>query len=211
MQGFLLGLAVAPTCLAYCAPVLVPYLLGEGRDVRQNYAVLGQFLGGRLGGYLLFGLLAWAANQLLFQDTRYQGFTFGLIYVALAGFLALYGLSRPPTACAGRSLRGLLSMLRARWPVLLPLTLGFFTGLNLCPPFLLAVTEAAHAGSAWESVLFFLAFFLGTAVYFIPLPFLGALRRFPALQTVGKLAAVVMAAYYGYVGIIMVIGGLYHL
>jgi hypothetical protein len=36
----------------------VPYLLGEGQGIRQNYVLLIQFLGGRLCGYFLFGLLA---------------------------------------------------------------------------------------------------------------------------------------------------------
>ena len=70
MQGFLLGLAVAPTCLAYCVPVVVPYLLGEGRErsapVRLRH---GQFLGGRLCGYLAFAVLAWLVHQMLHRGT----------------------------------------------------------------------------------------------------------------------------------------------
>ena len=208
MQGFLLGLAVGPTCLAYCAPVLVPYLLGEGRGIRQNTLVLGQFLGGRLVGYLLFGLLAWIANLVLLQGSSIRELIFGAIYIVLAAALAVYGLLNPPNICAGKSLRGRLSALLTRWPALVPLALGFLTGLNLCPPFLLAVTEAANAGSAWGSVLFFCAFFLGTAVYFVPTPLLGALSRWPALKIIGKLAAVVMAAYYAYMGLILIGGGI---
>ena len=48
MQGFLLGLANGTTCLAFCAPVLVPFLLEEGKNVRQNLMTLFKFLGGRL-------------------------------------------------------------------------------------------------------------------------------------------------------------------
>ena len=58
MQAFLLGLSYGAVCVAYCAPVLVPYLLGEGNRTWRNYAVLLRFLAGRLLGYLLFGIMA---------------------------------------------------------------------------------------------------------------------------------------------------------
>ena len=53
MQGFFLGLANGTSCLALCAPVLIPFLLSEGNNVGQNLVTLLKFLGGRLGGYLL--------------------------------------------------------------------------------------------------------------------------------------------------------------
>jgi hypothetical protein len=57
-DGFLLGLVNGGVCLSYCAPVLVPYLLGEGDTVRRSVASVGGFLGGRLVGYLTFAVLA---------------------------------------------------------------------------------------------------------------------------------------------------------
>jgi hypothetical protein len=61
-QGFLLGLANRGVCLAYCAPVLVPYLLGEGGTLRRGAVSVGGFLGGRLVGYLAFAILAWLTH-----------------------------------------------------------------------------------------------------------------------------------------------------
>jgi sulfite exporter TauE/SafE len=208
MQGFILGLAVGPTCLTYCMPVLVPYLLGEGRGVRQSTAVLIQFLVGRFFGYVAFGLLVWALNQIMLQKTNAQELLFGSAYIILAVLLAWYGWFNSSTVCAGKSLHRLSAWLKNYWPALLPLALGFFTGINLCPPFLLAIADAANAGSAWQCVLFFTAFFLGTTFYFIPLPLLGALGRFSTLRIIGKLAAVLMSLYYLYFGIITLIMGI---
>jgi hypothetical protein len=95
MQGFLLGLANGTTCLAFCAPVLVPLLLKEGKDVRQNLVTLLKFLGGRLGGYMLFGLLAWATGSLLLQVTRYQSLVIGAAYVGLSVLLLVAVLTFP--------------------------------------------------------------------------------------------------------------------
>jgi hypothetical protein len=205
MQGLLLGLATGTTCLAYCAPVLVPLLLGEGKRTAQNWSVLVQFLGGRLGGYLLFGLLAWAANRLLLESAAYRSRIFAAAYIALAVLLLIYGLVKAPATCAGSAPepRAWLS----RWPALLPVSMGFLTGLNLCPPFLLAFTGAASAGTLLQSLAFFGTFFVGTSLYFIPLPFLGAFRHVQALRTIGKFAAVIVALYYLVTGIILFAGG----
>jgi hypothetical protein len=85
----------------------------------------------------------------------------------------------------------------------LPPLLGLLTGLNLCPPFLLAFTEAAATGTLAGSLLFFLAFYATTSLFFIPLPLLGTLGRFPVVRTVGRLAAGVVGVYYVYRGLTM--------
>jgi sulfite exporter TauE/SafE len=209
MQGFLLGLANGATCLAYCAPVLIPLMLGEGQKTRQNWRLLGKFLGGRMAGYLLFGLLAWLTSQIILGASAYRNLILGVAYVVLAAFLLTYGLFKTPPACAG-SLKGARKFLR-QWPALLPLGLGFLTGLNLCPPFLMAFTSATGAGSLAASLVFFLAFFGGTSLYFLPMAFVGLMSHVNALRTVGKLAAVLMAFYYAYSGIIYIAGGIVQL
>jgi len=56
-------------------------------------------------------------------------------------------------------------------------------------------------------VLFFAAFFVGTSLYMVPLVLTSALRRWPALQVVGRLAAGVMGLFYLYQGFILCLGG----
>jgi sulfite exporter TauE/SafE len=208
VSGFLLGLATGPSCLAFCAPVLVPYLLAEGHGPRRSASLLGFFLLGRLLGYLLFGLAAGLVGSLLSAGPVREGL-FGVAYLGLAVVLLGYGLRQARRAsCAVGAGRGAVRWLRARGPALLPALLGLLTGLNLCPPFALAVTGAAETGSIAGSVLFFVAFFVGTSLFFLPLPGLGGLRRFEALATVARLAAAVVGVYYLYRGSILVYGGL---
>jgi sulfite exporter TauE/SafE len=204
-EGFFLGVANGATCLAYCAPVLTPMMLGAGQATRRNWLLLAQFLSGRLVGYLLFGLLAWASGQLILTNPFWRGTAFGFVYVVLAALLLYFGLAHQTAACAG-TLIGVRQRLR-HWPMLLPLGLGFFTGLNLCPPFLLAFANAAYLISVFASLLFFFAFFLGTSIYLLPFPFLGAFQHHSALSTIGKMAAVLMALYYLCLGIFSLAGG----
>jgi sulfite exporter TauE/SafE len=205
MQGFLLGLASGTTCLAFCAPALIPFLMHEGQTVRQNLVTVIKFLGGRMGGYLIFGLLAWATGSLLLKAVGYQALIIGIAYVGLAVVLLVAVLRKraPAGSCAFEGARATLN----RWPAFLPFGMGFLAGLKLCPPLLLAFTDAASTGSLVGSLVFFLAFFLGTSVYFIPIPFLGVFRRVSALQIVGRFAAVIVALYYLYVGVLLFTGG----
>jgi len=207
MQGLLLGLANGTVCVAYCAPVLVPYLLGEGRSIATNFVVLSEFLLGRLSGYLLFSVMAWLTHRLLLENPSHRELILGAVYIVLSCMLVTYGFSKPAKECAADRTRSLLPQLLTRNPATLPLVLGFLTGLNLCPPFLLAFTGAAASMSLAQSVLFFAFFFVGTSVYFIPAPLVGSFRRVGGLRTVGKLAGVVVAVYYFYLGIVMFGGG----
>jgi sulfite exporter TauE/SafE len=203
VQPFLLGLASGVTCLAYCAPVLVPLVLGEAQGVRRGVVLLAQFLGGRLAGYLLFGFAAWATGRLVPSGAPHRGLAFGVAYATLAVLLLLYGVRRSPAVCAAQPTR--VRAVLARWPSALPAGLGFLTGVNLCPPFLLAFAGAAGSDSLWGSLLFFLLFFAGTSVYMVPLALAGALRRFHAVRIVGRLAAVCVGLYYLYAGVLLIV------
>ena len=205
MQGFLLGLANGTTCLTFCAPALIPFLMHEGQTVRQNLVTLLKFLGGRMGGYLIFGLLAWTTGSLLSAAAGYEGLLIGIAYIGLSVLLLVAVLRKkaPSGACGFEGAQATLG----RWPAFLPIGMGFLAGLKICPPLLLAFTDAASTGTLVGSLVFFLAFFLGTSVYFISIPFLGMFRRVSALQIVGKFAAVIVALYYLYAGILLLAGG----
>lgn len=208
LEAFALGLASGTACLVYCAPVLVPYLLGEGKDIRRNVLLLAQFLLGRLAGYVLFALLAWGVGLQVAPGTQWREVGFGLTYVVLAVFLVVYGFTNAGAWCAGPRAPRFLQGLASRWPAVLPVVLGFLTGVNLCPPFLLALTRAAGSSSALQSVYFFIFFFLGTLVYFLPMPLVGAFRFFGAMRTIGRLASGIIGIYYFYVGLLTLYGGI---
>jgi hypothetical protein len=206
MQGFFLGLANGTTCLAFCAPVLIPFLLSEGNDIPQNLVTLFMFLGGRLVGYLLFGLLAWAMGGLLLGAGSYQAVTIGAAYVGLSVLLLVAVLGKRASlssACAPKGTQARLN----RWPALLPIGMGLLAGLKVCPPLLLAFSNAVNIGTLGGSLFLFLMFFLGTSIYFLPMSLLGAFTRLPDLQLVGRFAAVIVALYYLFSGVLLFSAG----
>ncbi|MCX7030974.1 MAG: sulfite exporter TauE/SafE family protein [Spirochaetes bacterium] len=205
VQGLLLGLANGTSCLTLCAPVLVPFLLSEGNTIRRNVVTLLEFLGGRLVGYLLFGLLAWVVGGLLASTGGSQALLIGGAYVGLSVLLLVAVFRKKPASGACPAAEAPVRL--RRWPALIPAGMGLLAGLKVCPPMLLAFTDAAGTGTLGGSLLLFVTFFLGTSLYFLPLPLLGAFTRMPDLRIVGKFAAVIVALYYLVSGILLVAGG----
>lgn len=206
MQGFFLGLSNGLTCLAYCTPVLVPFMLGEGRGVAHNFVALMQFLAGRLAGYLAFGFAAWLFNVAVLGRMGSKGLFIGILYVIFSSLMMAYAIFGREVPCAVRSIDRIAGKIRI--PLLIPAAAGILSGVAFCPPFLLAMTDAAAGGSLSYSIFFFLMFFAGTSLFFLPMPFVGAFRRLQVLRIIGKMAAGIVGLYYFYAGMIAVIAGI---
>ena len=203
MRGLLLGLASGTACLASCAPALTPFILAQGQSLGHNFRLLAQFLLGRLAGYLVFAILAWSAGLALGAGRIGHLVPIGTVYILLGGLLALYGCLPARETCAAGLATRLQARLTGSHSVVMPVLLGFLTGVNLCPPFLLALTEAARAGSLAGSLWFFATFFLGTSLFFIPFPLAGLLNRHGAVRLVARLTSGVLGVYYLILGVSM--------
>jgi sulfite exporter TauE/SafE len=206
LSGFLLGLSSGTVCLSYCAPVLMPYLLGEGKNVKQNFKDLVLFLGGRLLGYLLFAIITWKVNRIVLEKGLFNhSLVLGMTYLLLALLMLIYTFKSMKTSCMAGIFRKSLSHLTGEK---IPLIFGLLTGMNLCPPFLLAITRAVESTQLIESITFFGAFFLGTLIYFLPFPIIGLCSRHPNAQIIGKFASIIIGGYYLYSGAILLLGGI---
>ena len=206
-EALVLGLASGPACIAACGPVLVPSLLTERAGFWPHLRYLSAFLGARLLGYLLFAVVAWELGVMASMLPAPRLLLMGLVYVLLAGVLLWYAYSARRSCvhpCADSKLvqigesrnRGLAGAA----------SLGFLTGLNLCPPFVVAGIRAAQLGSMAAALLFFAAFFLGTSLWFVPFISLGCIVRNQAVLTVARMAMVLIALYYLSIGIAMLLG-----
>lgn len=195
-EALTLGLASGPVCIASCGPVLVPCLAAQAENWRGTGRSLAIFLGGRLAGYLAFAVLVWTLGMALPLDTRSRALVYGFANLALAVSLALYAWM-PRHFCARRPS---LVQIGVRRPA--TLTLGFLTGLNLCPPFAAAGVRAAESQTLVSAVAFFLLFFIGTTVWFLPALAVSPLRRIPAAATVARFTMIALAVYYAYLAII---------
>ena len=214
LEPLLLGFSSGLVCLAACGPVLLPWLAAEGAGWGGTAARLGQFLAGRLVGYLGFAAAAWTLGLALPAPLRAGAPALAAVHLALAAALRFFALaprragSAPCLEARGpRRWRTRLAR-RLRWAG--PATLGLLTGLNLCPPFVAAGVRAAQRASLPEALGFFLLFFAGTLVWFLPFAGVAALRRLTAVTPVARLTTALVAVYYGYLGTVTLGGVLVH-
>jgi hypothetical protein len=162
-------------------------------------------MAGRLAGYIVFACGAWVAGIMAAEAGILREAVFGAAYVVLSVLLAVYVCSRPDKSCVFGKKRKFLAAVGISNPRLIAPAAGFLTGVNVCPPFLLAFTGASDAGSLRGSIIFFASFFAGTALYFLPVPFVGRFRS-DKLRMLGVMSALVVAAYYFIRGLIMFSG-----
>ena len=205
IEALALGFGSGPICLASCGPVLLPWLGTEPRELRATARLLVLFLGGRLAGYLAFAVVAWAAGAAIPIDPRTRTLVFGLANFGLAALLGI-SVFLPHRVCGIAKAEGkprlfqIGSADRFRPPT--AITLGFITGLNLCPPFVTAGVRAAATRSLLGALLFFAVFFIGTSVWFLPSLAVSSLRRFSMVPTVARMTMGALAIYYAYLGIV---------
>jgi sulfite exporter TauE/SafE len=189
--GLLLGLATGPACLLSCAPVLMPLMLtrsGPGSVGRTVLRLMASFLSGRLVAYVLVGL----ASGLLGSSLKSLGSRVPYwATLILAILLLIQGLA-PAIPYAGCTHFGRLTERKG-----FPFVLGMLAGLNLCPPFLMAVSWTMQQGMGPTSgILFFVAFFLATSLYVLPVGFGGYWAGRRALVSIGRGAALLAGAFF---------------
>ncbi len=209
-EAIALGLASGPACIASCGPVLVPSLLAEGEGLKLNARYLYTFLGTRLVGYLLFALVAWQVGTMTLPPAMRMG-VFGGVHLLLAVVLLGYARSVSNSCNAACSRPQLVTITIAKKRgVCGAALLGLLTGISLCPPFLAAGVRAAELASPAAALLFFATFFAGTSIWFVPFVGLGCVRRNEAVTTVARMSLVLIALYYGYIGVSILVGRQVH-
>ncbi len=182
LNAFLLGLATGIFCFTYCAPIFLPQVLAENNN-RHGWLTFWQFNLGRLTAYIIFGaLFGWLGSEIHAQFIK----NFSQIIIAvLASLMIVYGLGGL-RAESKQKICGLKYFKNIR----LAFVSGFLLGINICPPFVLALTYNFQNGGAIKGALFFFFFFLATTIYFIPLALLGYLKSARWLKYSARLAAI---------------------
>jgi sulfite exporter TauE/SafE len=154
IEGFLLGLAVSPLCLAYCAPILAPFVTSEEKlKIKGTTRLLVLFLLGRLVGYVVIGFLTGIAGSALFKNGKSM---FPAIITIVTGMiLFFYGLLKNFPGLKLCSYFGNKNSSIIFMPIL-----GLLTGLNICPPFVAAIIRGVNPwGHSRGGVLFYCFFY----------------------------------------------------
>jgi len=196
LQGLILGLSTGPLCLAYCGPVFVPFIMAEERRAGRIARVIGELALGRLLAYLAFGVTVGYLGMWLEGPVLQRAV--GVALIALSLLMVLYVVLR------GWPHLRLCHRVNERY-LRFPFLFGLLTGINICPPFLLAISSALGLGDVLRGVLLFGAFFLGTSAYLVLLFPLGYLGRWPSIRIVSWMTALLSSLFFFVMGLVRLV------
>lgn len=204
IQPFLLGLSVGIFCFTYCVPFIAPYIVAEKRKIKGNFRVILKFIIGRFGGYVLFGAIFGYLGEKI--DFPIVNIILIISLMVLSLFLIIYALgfflpkADPPRAGKPKWSWCSAKLFRDKSPLLM----GFFMGINICPPFLMSLAYIFTLHSVVKGIIYFIMFFLATSLYLLPLVFLGLLGKMKEFRLIARISALI-------VGITFLIYGIYYI
>jgi sulfite exporter TauE/SafE len=209
VESFLLGLSTGPYCFSQCGMVLIPYLCAKDENgIRWYSSTVLKFLSGRFVSYIFVGMFTGYLGQLidcsLLNSVAFvHVFSLGISYFVLAMILIYNAISKRRNKSCGSGKCGK----RNRIPILL----GLFTGINVCPPFLLAVSKAFDTKDVFSGALFFVIFFTATSVFILPLMFSWLLNRIDSIKIIARFVSVFLGMYLAVQGIVYTISAVRNL
>lgn len=192
INGFMSGLSAGIFCMGYCYPALGPLLFSLPRSSWRDSAwCLGIFLSGRLLAYVLVGSICGIAGRSVPEISGFLQKAVPFLHGALGVFLISYG--------------AFSFFNHARWCRYFAKNLkrslflaGVITGINICPPFLIAILAAVSFSDIGRSILYFLSFFIATALWMVPLVIIHYFSRKDEVRRAARIIAVTCGIWFVY-------------
>ena len=171
-DSFILGLSSGSACLVTCGMVMFPYLMAGSAGVKRIAVDLALFLFTRLVIYFILATLAWYFGQALFTNPVVRNIVPGILYIVFAVMLVWYSISKNRnTDCPAKIVQTVNNRR------LVPIFLGVVNSLGFCPALFIILTKGATQITIAQSYMAFLAFFIGSSLWFLPLPLAGKIRK----------------------------------
>jgi sulfite exporter TauE/SafE len=188
-EGFILGLSTGISCLATCGPVYTPYLMQFDRNLVKNLLVICELSAGRFLAYLVVGAVAGLFGKHIDFDGKGQIMTFGYILFSVFLLITVFRTHHRDHHCY---------IDKAKKSAILdrPVVLGILTGVNICPPFLLALTKAFEGSGPVAGMVLFSSFFAGTTLFLLPLSAFGILGCKPVFRAIARWGAVSVSVWF---------------
>jgi sulfite exporter TauE/SafE len=202
-DAFILGLSSGSACLATCGMVMFPYLMAGSSGVRRITTDLSVFLITRLVAYFILATLAWYFGQAFFSDPLIRNLVPGILYIVFAVMLVWYSIDKSRNPVCPAKIVKTVNNRR-----LVPLFLGIVNSFGFCPALFIIMTKSATQGTIVQSYLAFLAFFVGSSLWFLPLPLAGKVKKKEVLSTIGLMATGLAGIIFMIKGITNLIGGI---
>jgi sulfite exporter TauE/SafE len=204
-DSFILGLSSGSACLATCGIVMFPYLMAGSAGIKRIAADLSLFLLTRLLIYFILATLAWHFGQVILSNPLVRNIVPGILYMVFAVMLVWYSISNSRNPECPAKIVKTVNNNR-----LIPIFLGIVNSLGFCPALFIILTKSATQDTIIQSYISFLLFFIGSSIWFFPLPLAGKIRKKEVLKTIGILATGLAGIIFMIKGLTNLIGGIFN-
>jgi len=201
-EGFVVGLAASGSCLATCAPALVPVLAEQGSRGSGPWRALLGFLSGRALGYIVVLSAAAALGREVGPAHVGMRYAAGVAMVVLAAVVGLYAMGvNVPEARVCRW--------TAKWEFTAraPVAFGLLVGLSPCAPLLLECAAVARGANASVAAAHAAAFIVATSIPTVGLAVFGLKGVATRIVGFARAASAVAAVWFLGLGIAILRGG----
>jgi hypothetical protein len=205
IDSLILGLSSGSACVVTCGMVMFPYLMSGSAGIKKITIDLSIFMLTRFVAYFILATFSWYFGQALFTNPVVRNIVPGILYIGLSILLVYYSISKSRKPDCPAKMVTTISNKK-----LIPLLLGLVNSLGFCPALFIVLTKGATQSSLMQSYLAFIAFFIGSSVWFIPLPFVGKIKKVEIFKTIGILATGLAGAIFMIKGITNLIGGIFN-
>lgn len=186
-EGFGLGIATGLTCLTTCSSIYIPFLISQKRSIWNSSLKVLEISLGRFLAYVLFGAVAGFTGSKISHFNREIFTASSYILISIYLIISAYRTHKHTHKCAVPKFAKFTQS---------GFLLGIITGINFCPSFLLAISDAFGKGGAISGSLLFLGFFFGTTLYLIPLIFVGGISKIKKMQVLAKYISIIVGIYF---------------
>jgi hypothetical protein len=203
LASFILGLSSGSTCLLTCGMVIFPYLMAGTAGTRKIITDLSFFLLARFFVYFTLATLTFYFGRVIFTSPVFRNYISGILFILFSGMLIWYSVNRiRKPDCPAKIIETVTNR------KLIPVILGVVNSLGFCPALMLIITKSATQETIVQSYLAFLGFFTGSALYFIPVPLAGKIRKKKVFETIGIMATGLAGIIFMIKGLTSLIGGI---
>ena len=187
LEGFFLGISTGSLCLMTCSPIYLPYIMTSDRKLSRSLLAIGEISIGRFISYLTFGALAGFAGANINAIDRNLFGAIANILLSIYLVLTVVRTHRSDKKCHVPRIAAITKS---------GILLGILTGINFCPAFLIALSEAMNLGGVISGILLFGGFFFGTTLYLIPLAFASLLTQIHKMKYIARILSLIVAAWF---------------
>ncbi len=189
VSGFTLGLLTGTTCFATCGPIYTPFLMQRKLNLFQSFFMILEISAGRFVSYILFGMAAGLLGKSIGSFGEHKAVFTSIAYVAFSVMLILsaFNTRQNEKGCA-----------ISKWGKFAnaPFLLGVVTGINFCPSFLIALTDAVNLNGPLSGAVLFFGFYMGTNIYLLPLSIFGVMGNQKVFRKIAMVASIIVGSYF---------------